>query len=319
MRIESLSYFLEVARCGSFTQAANHLFISQQGLSRAIKALENDLNLSLFKRSDKRVHLTSAGEILLPHAQRIVGSAKDMYSELSLLEPKETHVEKESGIPEIAITTFVSSVILSLMADSIKRWGLSNAAFTERGLPDTIVAFADGSLSAPALVLIPEFEMRRLSLVSDVHFTPLLSLDIMAVCPTTLVSPRRKTLTLKELAQLPLAYNSEPLFSRTIQHMSGETSLKQVVLVSSSLKAIFGAVDDGRACALSDSLVAYLYDTAPETVTCSIKGTEHAYFGILESWTRPPLPAQRAYIQRFSEMIESELQPYSRQYPLNVE
>lgn len=39
MRIEVLEYFLEIAECRSFSQASSNLFISQQGLSKAMRAL----------------------------------------------------------------------------------------------------------------------------------------------------------------------------------------------------------------------------------------------------------------------------------------
>ena len=64
MRIETLGYFLEIARCGSFTQAADNLFISQQGLSKAIKSLEGELDASLFVKDGRRVALSEEGEIL---------------------------------------------------------------------------------------------------------------------------------------------------------------------------------------------------------------------------------------------------------------
>ena len=45
MRIEVLEYFLEIAECRSFSQASSNLFISQQGLSKAMRALESELGV----------------------------------------------------------------------------------------------------------------------------------------------------------------------------------------------------------------------------------------------------------------------------------
>ena len=70
MRSESLEYFLEIASCGSFTNAAKKLYVSQQGLSKAIKALEKDLGCRLFQREGSHLALSAAGRALVPFARR---------------------------------------------------------------------------------------------------------------------------------------------------------------------------------------------------------------------------------------------------------
>ena len=47
MTIHQIECFLEAARTLNFTEAANHLYISQQGLSRQIASLEKELELRL--------------------------------------------------------------------------------------------------------------------------------------------------------------------------------------------------------------------------------------------------------------------------------
>lgn len=72
MQLRHLAYFVAVADERSFTRAADALGISQPTLSKQIQALENSLGTRLLVRDRAGIALTSAGEALLPHAQRIL-------------------------------------------------------------------------------------------------------------------------------------------------------------------------------------------------------------------------------------------------------
>ncbi len=72
MNNRQLSYFLKVYECGSIKTAAKELFISSQGLSKMIRQLEEDLNVSLFIRSVNGLTPTPAGIELKPRAEKIL-------------------------------------------------------------------------------------------------------------------------------------------------------------------------------------------------------------------------------------------------------
>jgi DNA-binding transcriptional LysR family regulator len=74
--------FVTLARCGSFTQAAKELFLTQSAVSHAMKALEDDVGCRLLDRVGKRVLLTQAGEQLLRHAERVLREMRDARSGL---------------------------------------------------------------------------------------------------------------------------------------------------------------------------------------------------------------------------------------------
>ncbi|MBJ7880747.1 LysR family transcriptional regulator [Gelidibacter salicanalis] len=78
-----LRYFLAVAEDLHFRKAAERLHISQPGLSRQIKQMEDDLGIQLFQRHNRKVRLTHVGEYLkfeitknLKNLNQIINHAK---------------------------------------------------------------------------------------------------------------------------------------------------------------------------------------------------------------------------------------------------
>lgn len=67
-----LRYFVEIAGCGSFSGAAERLYIAQSALSRQIKDLEQRLGTALFERTARQPRLTPAGQAFLERAQRLL-------------------------------------------------------------------------------------------------------------------------------------------------------------------------------------------------------------------------------------------------------
>lgn len=85
MEIRVLRYFLEVAREGSVTHAAERLHISQPTLSKQLKDLEGELGKKLFVRSSFSVHLTDEGMLLRKRAEDILDMVSKTEEEFKAL------------------------------------------------------------------------------------------------------------------------------------------------------------------------------------------------------------------------------------------
>lgn len=70
--MKQLRYFVEIAEHGSFSGAAQRLFIAQSALSRQMKELESNLGALLFERTARQPQLTHAGLAFLPRAKAIL-------------------------------------------------------------------------------------------------------------------------------------------------------------------------------------------------------------------------------------------------------
>lgn len=72
MEMHQLRYMVAVARTGNFSRAAKQCHVSQPSLSQQIQKLEKELGVRLFERHRTRTRLTSAGELFLPRAERVL-------------------------------------------------------------------------------------------------------------------------------------------------------------------------------------------------------------------------------------------------------
>ena len=72
MDLYQIRYFLAITETGSFTKAAERLYMSQPSLSAGIKKLEKELGVVLFERGGRKVLLTPTGQLFLEKAQNIL-------------------------------------------------------------------------------------------------------------------------------------------------------------------------------------------------------------------------------------------------------
>lgn len=77
MHLNQLRYFVSVASCRSFTQAAQCHFLTQTAITQQIKALEEQLGLQLIDRRKRPVELTAAGEVFYREAKAILARVDD--------------------------------------------------------------------------------------------------------------------------------------------------------------------------------------------------------------------------------------------------
>ena len=78
MNILHFKYAVEIANTKSISEAAEHLYMGQPNLSRAIKELEEELGITIFKRTSKGISITPEGEEFLQYAKRIIAQIDEV-------------------------------------------------------------------------------------------------------------------------------------------------------------------------------------------------------------------------------------------------
>jgi DNA-binding transcriptional LysR family regulator len=99
VELRRLEYFAAVARHGSFTRAAEELWITQSALSQQVRRLEAELGVALLRRTPRGTELTPAGEELLPRAEAILAEVARARASL------DRHAGVTRGRVRVAATT----------------------------------------------------------------------------------------------------------------------------------------------------------------------------------------------------------------------
>ncbi len=110
MTLQQLKYIIAVAECGSITEAAKRLFISQPSLSGAIKEVEKEANITIFNRNRSGATLTHEG-------MQFVGYARQVVQQMELLEDK--YIKDEQPKQRFCVSTqhynFTANAFVDLM------------------------------------------------------------------------------------------------------------------------------------------------------------------------------------------------------------
>lgn len=86
MELRVLRYFLEIARAGNMSRAAETLHVSQPTLSKQIKGLELELGKKLFHRGSSSLSLTDEGLLLRKRAEDILDMVEKTEQEFKSLD-----------------------------------------------------------------------------------------------------------------------------------------------------------------------------------------------------------------------------------------
>lgn len=112
MNLTHLKYIVEVEKTGSITKAAQNLYMGQPNLSKAIKELEEEMGITIFKRTTKGVEPTKKGSEFLEYAKKLLSQIDELES---IFKPNDDSTRMNIAVPRatycsIAFTRFMNSL-----------------------------------------------------------------------------------------------------------------------------------------------------------------------------------------------------------------
>jgi DNA-binding transcriptional LysR family regulator len=104
MKLSQLSFFCAVCQYGGVRKAAEILYISQPSISVAIRELEDELGVLLFRRTKNKIVLTTEGQIMFEKSKKILNDVNELLISMRHLSPSNNEIR--CAVPPILSITF---------------------------------------------------------------------------------------------------------------------------------------------------------------------------------------------------------------------
>jgi DNA-binding transcriptional LysR family regulator len=194
--IRSLRYFIETARCASFTQAAEALHVTQSTISKMVRQLEDEIGTPLLNRDGRRLTLTDTGAVVFARGQEILATMKQLQRE----------VQDTQALRRGRLAIGIPPMINLLFTPVLK-------AFRERHPDIELALVEDTGQAVERLVASGEVEVGMTVLPSDPGLNLIMeeiaSYPIWALAEPGAFPAQRDTLKLKSLRDMPLVLLKE--------------------------------------------------------------------------------------------------------------
>jgi DNA-binding transcriptional LysR family regulator len=251
MELRHLRYFIAVAEAENVSRAALKLHVSQPGISRQIRDLEDEIGFQLFERGAKSVKLTEAGKTFLAEARAVLQRADDAVKTARAV-AGQTRAELHVGYAPSPTARLLPQTLRTFQAAlpdvRVKLHDLS----TE----EMLAGLREGKLQI-AFIVRPTPAMLR-----GLHFEELARDALcLALAPKHPLA-RRRVVTLAEIAREPLIAYSRKDYPEVHEHLAalfaGVKSKPRIVEEHDGVTSLIAAVESGAGVAVT-----------PQTLACT--------------------------------------------------
>lgn len=212
MNIKHLEHLLALADTGSFSRAAERLFITQSALSRSIQSLEEDLGGKVLDRIGKRNELTPLGLDVVARARHIVRDAAELRHSARLLQGG------GKGAISVGLGSGPAALLLvPMMCAAATRPGM-RVAVTQGPVELQILQLRSRQLDAMVV------DMRRVIPAADLNIESLAELKAGFVARAGHPLAGKASVNLSDVLRYPVA--STPLSDEVARHMVDQYGLQ---------------------------------------------------------------------------------------------
>ena len=249
MELRHLRYFVAVAEAENVSRAALKLHVSQPGISRQIRDLEEEIGFQLLERSAKSVRLTAAGKVFLTEAREVLSRV-----EAAVNRAREV---AQSGSGEIHVG-YAPSLTVQILPAALRafqeKFPNARVALHDLSTEEMLAQLGEKKLQV-ALTVRPPAKLLR-----GLKFEELARYEMcVAVAPKNPLA-KLKCISLEQISREPLiAYSRKdyPEYHAMLEKLFATVGRKpKIVGEHDGVTSIVAAVESGRGFALMPSCVA---------------------------------------------------------------
>lgn len=198
MTLTQLRYVITIAEERSMNEAAKKLFIAQPSLSVAIKEIEEEIGITIFKRSNK-------GVLVTPQGEEFIGYARQVVEQYELLETK--YINKTDVKKKFAVSTQHYTFAVKAFVEMVKQFGMENYEFAIRETKTfEVIEDVKNFKSEIGILYINDFNskiLRKLFSEYGLEFHPLLDCYIYVYMWKGHPLAGKNEISLEELEEYP--------------------------------------------------------------------------------------------------------------------
>jgi DNA-binding transcriptional LysR family regulator len=246
MELRHLRYFVAVAEEQNISRAALKLHVSQPGLSRQVRDLEDEIGFSLFERSAKSVRLTEAGKVFLIETRGVLQRAADAVDRASTA-VSVTNAEINVG--------YAPSMTVQIMPLALRKFQEKfpnvRVVLHDLSTEEMVTQLRQQKLHVALTPRLPAKLLRGFNVEELAHYPV-----CVAVAPKHPLA-KSKSVTLKRIAREPLIIYSRkdyPEFHKNLEKIFARVGhWPRIAGEHDSVTGLAAAVEAGRGFALVPS------------------------------------------------------------------
>lgn len=198
MTLTQLRYVITIADTGSMNEASKALFISQPSLSQAVKELETEIGVELFKRSNRGVSVTQEGIEFLGYARQVV----EQYELIESHYIERKNVKKKFGVSMQHYTFAVNAFV-----EMVKQYGMDEYEFAvHETKTHEVVEDVKNGKSEIGILYLNDFNrkvLEKIFMESMLEFHPLLECNVYVYMSKLHPLAHKDKIALEELKDYP--------------------------------------------------------------------------------------------------------------------
>lgn len=204
MTLQQIKYLLAISEKGSMNKAAESLFVSQPSLSGAVRELEKELGITVFRRTGKGVEPTREGAEFLLKARELFGKYTRLMEQYS----------PENVRHRFSVSTQHYSFVVKAFADTVKQYDTLNFDFSVRETTTLdVIRSVAGMKSDIGILFMSSLNRRyitRLLAENELEFKPLIKCSPCVYLAQSHPLSHEESISIEQLRDYPcLSFEQE--------------------------------------------------------------------------------------------------------------